>query len=149
MRYVYGALAVVLVGILAGTASWTAERTSWQIRADIAVRKHFTDDVAEKVRAIFSLTGKGTRVREISVDPDGEGVIAKIKISWSGSVIAIDYGITIRWRFTKDAHLSSDAENFIGIGIPTDKNKRDLDDMLRTKLFPLVQADAASPAKTE
>ena len=148
MRYAYGVLALVLAGVLLGTLG-AAERSSWQIRADIAVRKHFDDTMADKVRAIFSLTGKGTKVKEVSVDPDGDGVMAKVKIVWSGSVIAIDYGITVRWRFTKDAHLSSDAEGFIGIGIPTDKDKRDLDDLLRTKLFPVVQADAAKPVKAD
>jgi hypothetical protein len=146
MKLAYGVFAVVLAGMLLGTLG-AADRTSWQIRADIAVRKYFDDDTADKVRAIFSLTGKGTKVKELSVDPDGDGVIAKIKIGWSGSVIAIDYGMTIRWRFTKDAHISSGVDSLVGIGIVTDKNKTELDDLLRTKLFPLVQADAAKPVK--
>ncbi len=148
MRYVYGVLGVALVLVLVGTTQ-AAERTAWQIKADIAVRKVFDDATADKVRALFTALGKGTRAKDITVEPDGDGVMAKIKIAWSGSVIALDYGVTIRWRFTKDAHLSSDAEGFIGIGIPTDKTKRDLDDFLRTKVFPLVQAEAAKPVKTE
>jgi hypothetical protein len=148
MKLAYGVFGVVLAGMLLGTLG-AADRTSWQIRADIAVRKYFDDDLADKVRAIFSLGGKGTKVKEMSIEPDGEGVIAKIKIAWSGSVIAIDYGMTIRWRFTKDAHVSSGVDSLVGIGIVTDKNKTELDDFLRTKVFPLVQADAAKPVKTE
>ena len=148
MKLAYGVLGVLLAGMLAGTLG-AADRTSWQIRADIAVRKYFDDDMADKVRAIFNFTGKGTRVKDVTVEPDGEGCIAKIKIAWVGSVIAIDYGMTIRWRFTKDAHISSGVESLVGIGIVTDKNKLELDDLLRTKLYPLVQADAAKPVKTE
>ncbi len=146
MRYVYGVAGLVLAFVLAGSLQ-AAERTAWQIKADIAVRKVFDDSTADKVRALFTALGKGTKAKDISVEPDGDGVIAKIKIQWSGSVIAINYGVTIRWRFTKDAHLSSDAEDFIGIGFPTDKTKRDLDDFLRTKVYPLVQAEAAKPVK--
>ncbi len=149
MKLAYGVLGVVLVGMLAGTLE-AADRTAWQIKADIAVRKVFDDATADKVRAIFTALGKGTRVKDVSVEPDGDGVFAKIRIVWSGSVVSVvDYGITVRWRFTKDAHLSSDVQDFFGIGIPTDKDKRDLDDFLRTKLYPLVQAEAAKPAATE
>lgn len=148
MRYVCGAAALLMLLALTSPAP-AVERTAWQIKADIAVRKVFDENVAEKVRALFSLTGKGTRVKDVSVEPDGDGVRAKIKIQWSGSLIAIDYGVTVIWRFTKDAHLSSDAEGFIGMGIPTDETKRKLDDYLRTQVYPLVQAEAAKPVTAE
>lgn len=143
------ACAAALVLLACASDAQAAARTAWQIKADIAVRKAFDDAMADKVRALFTALGKGTRVKEVAVEPDGDGVLAKIKIAWVGSVIALDYGVTVRWRFTKDAHISSDAEDFIGIGIPTDKDKRDLDDFLRTKIYPLVQADAAKPVKPE
>ena len=148
MRFGYGVLGLMLVFALLGS-SQAADRTAWQIKADIAVRKVFDDDVADKVRAIFSLTGKGTKVKDIDVQPDGDGVIAKVKIAWSGSVIALDYGMTIRWRFTKDAHISSGVESLVGIGIVTDKNKQELDDYLRTKLYPLVQVEAAKDVRKD
>ena len=134
MRHAYGVACAGLALLLAGSAQ-AAERTAWQIKADIAVRKVFDDTTADKVRALFTALGKGTRARDISVEPDGDGVIAKIKIAWSGSVIALDYGVTIRWRFTAAAHLNSDAEGFIGIGFPTDKTKRDAEIAEATKLY--------------
>ena len=144
MKFAYGVVGAGLVLWLVGSAQ-AADRSAWQIKADIAVRKVFDESVAEKVRALFSPIGKNAKVKNVEVEPDGDGVRAVIKVQWSGSLIALDYGVTVIWRFTKDAHLSSDAEGFIGIGIPTDKTKRDLDDYLRTKVYPLVQADAAKP----
>ena len=87
--------------------------------------------------------GKNGQVKSIIVEPDGNGVIARINIKWSGVVIAIEYGATVRWRFTATDHLNSDVEKAIGFGIVTDKSKRELDDYLRTKIYPLVQAEAA------
>ncbi len=138
----------LLAGCIAAACLWTvpagaADRTAWQIKAEIAVRHVLSDEIGEKIRAILTAVGKNTRVTDITVEPDGDGVLAKFTLKWTGIVIAVDYRADLRWRFTRDAHIISGIDSLVGLGLATDKTKRELDDYLRTKLFPLVKEEAA------
>ena len=147
MRRVFGAACSVVAVLAWASGAEAQDRTAWQIRAEIAVRKVVDDDVADRIRSILTAVGKNTRVRDITVEPDGEGVLSKIAIRWSGVVIALDYSAVVRWRFTRTAHISSGVESLVGLGIVTDHVRNALDDYLRTRVFPPVQTEAAKDVR--
>ena len=142
MKLVYLA-GCTAAALMLACATEAAERTAWQIKAEIAVRHVLSDEIGEKIRAILTPVGKNTRVTDITVEPDGDGALAKFTLKWTGIVIAVDYSAVLRWRFTRDAHIISGIDSLVGLGLTTDKTKRELDDYLRTKLYPLVKAEAA------
>lgn len=143
MKAMRFALACAAVALLACSAARAAERTPWQVKADQAVRSVVSDSVAEHIRTMLYGDGKNGRVALIVVEPDGEGVLARITIKWTGIVIAVDYNAVIRWRFNAREHISSAIESSFGMGVITDTKKTDLDDYLRKELYPKVQAEAA------
>ena len=140
-------LTIIAAGVLAVLVCvvWAqgAERTAWQGKAETAVKSVVTEAVAEKIRAMLFADGKNGRVGVIAVEPDGEGVLAKITVKWSGIVIAIDYNVVIRWRFTAKDHLNAAIESAFGMGVITDKDRTAIEDYFRKELYPLVQAAAA------
>ncbi len=142
MRTLTTITAAILAVLVCVVWAQGAERTKWQEKAEAAVKSVVDDAAAASLRKILFSDGKNDRVGVISVEPDGEGVLAKITLKWTGIVIAVDYNAVIRWRFNAKEHLSSGVESAFGLGVITDKDRTALDDYLRKELYPRVQAAA-------
>jgi hypothetical protein len=140
MRTLFLILSAVLLAavITAPGAAQAGTWTSWQTRADAALKGTVTDSVAERMRKILFSDGKNDRVEFVMSEPDGDGLLARIKITWSGIVIAVPYSAVIRWRFDASRHISSDVESAFGMGVILNKDRVALDDYLRTELYPKV-----------
>jgi hypothetical protein len=140
---IVAAACVVVLSFLPSNPAQAVDRTAWQAKAETAVHNVVTDSVADKMQSLLYSVGKNTTVKSIVVEPDGNGVLARISMRWSGFVIAVEYNAVIRWRFNANEHVSSTVESAIGLGVLTDKDRLALDDYLRKELYPKVQAEAA------
>ena len=120
------------------------EGSAWQQKATKAVKAKVDDSVALKIRQFLHPTGKDGELKSVTAETDGDGVLAMIAVTWRGGVSGSAYTTTIRWRFTKSAHVSSTVDSDTAPIKAKEANKTQMDDYLRQKVYPMVKEAAGS-----
>ena len=133
------AVALCLTSVVRGD-----EESAWQKKAAKAVKDTVDDSVALKIRQFLHPTGKGGELKSVTTEADGDGMLAMIAVSWRGGKSGSAYTTTIRWRFTKSSHVSSNVDSDTALIKAKEANKNQMDDYLRQKVYPTVKKAAGS-----
>jgi len=107
-----------------------------------AAQAEIGDDVAQRILAIIHPTGRNARLSRLSVDRQGSGVNVVVSISWVGGFGGNAYVTSVSWRFNKTDHYGSSIESDSSVLPAKSSNKVQMDDYLRTMVFPRVVARA-------
>ena len=104
------------------------EGSAWQQKAAKAVKAKVDDGVALKIRQFLHPTGKGGELKSVTAEADGDGMLAMIAVTWRGGKSGSAYTTTIRWRFTKSSHVSSNVDSDTAPIKARQANKDQMDD---------------------